>query len=97
MKHKKGEYMFWIRCRDNLGGVFSFSEKTEKKAMTSFKSMSKKGYHTAIYREVAGFHSTTQIEYLILWHSPKGTCFWGYSLNSDYVTDKEQLYTFVFR
>lgn len=83
--------MFWIRCKDNLGGVFAYTEKNENKAIKSFKTMSKKGYDTAIYRDTSGFHSTTQIEYLILWHSPEGNCYWGNSMNSEHVSDNDKL------
>lgn len=69
MKHKHGDNMFWIRATNDANGVFAFKEKTRKKADKSFYELAAKGYCIEMYNDTRGFHSTTQLEFLIMWHS----------------------------
>ena len=76
--------MFYLVYTDNLGGRMARPIKGNlKKATYLFKNVAKRTRETALYRDTSGFHSTTQLEYLVLWHSPEGNCYWGRSMKCE--------------
>ena len=82
-----GYYLAWT---DNMGGRIATKFKNLEKAKKEFCHMAKRVREIALFHDVRGFHSTTQVEYLILWSSPEGKCYWGNGLTSLYISEKEK-------
>ena len=82
-----GYYLAWT---DKLGGRMATKFKNIEKANIEFKYRAKRVREIALFHDVRGFHSTTQLEYLILWSSPEGKCYWGNGLTSLYTTENEK-------
>ena len=82
--------MYYLVFTDHLGGRIGMKIKGRDKALKRFHEVSKQGRETALYLDTQGFHSTTQLQYLILWHSSRGNCYWGNSLRAKDVSDRDK-------
>jgi len=89
--YKKGENMFYLVYTDHLGGRMAESLKGRDKAIKRFMIVSRDGVRdSALYFDQSGFHSTTQLAFLVLWHSPDGRCYWGNSMRSNMRSKEER-------
>ena len=82
--------MYYLTFTDKLGGRQAQKIETRQEATHLFKHLAKRVREIALYRDARGFHSTTQVKFLILWSSPDGKCYWGNGLTSFYVSEKEK-------
>ena len=84
-----GYYLVWT---DNMGGRSATKFKNIEEAKSEFKYMAKRTREIALFHDVRGFHSTTQAQYLILWSSPEGKCYWGRGLECFTIDEQEKAY-----
>ena len=83
--------MFWLVYTDCLGGRIGEKINGHDRAVKRFKRVSKDGVReSALYFDQSGFHSTTQLAFLILWHSPDGKCYWGNSMRGGLWNDRSE-------
>lgn len=80
--------MFYIAYTDKMGCRMSSTHKRESVAIKEFKFLAKRSREVALYREP--FHSTTQLEKLVMWNSPCQKCYWGNSLQSSFSSEQEK-------
>ena len=82
--------MFYLVYTDHLGGRMAESLKGRDKAIKRFMKVSRDGVRdSALYFDQSGFHSTTQLAFLVLWYS-EGRCYWGNSMRSDMRSKEER-------
>ena len=72
--------MLYLTYTDRLGGRMGLTFNSQAKAMSFFIAQLSSTREIALYRDTTGFHSTTQLSYLILWHGED--CYWSRSLKS---------------
>ena len=83
--------MFYLTYTDRLGGRMGLTFNSRSKAMNFFVDQLSSTREIAMYRDTSGFHSTTQLSYLILWYSKDNCCYWSNSLKTSCQKTKSKI------